>query len=101
MGSSATASPARRKRAASRIGSFKLIRYLVEPGLDRGLVDPGRTRHWGLADDIIAHLLPQVREGDVVVIMSNGGFGGIHEKLLAALRGTTGKTQLTSGLTVK
>jgi hypothetical protein len=25
------------------------------------------------------------RTGDVVVIMSNGGFGGIHEKLLAAL----------------
>ena len=45
------------------------------------------------ADDIIAHLLPQLRDGDVVVIMSNGGFGGIHEKLLAALRGTTGKTQ--------
>jgi UDP-N-acetylmuramate: L-alanyl-gamma-D-glutamyl-meso-diaminopimelate ligase len=38
------------------------------------------------ADEIIAHLLPQLREGDVVAIMSNGGFGGIHEKLLAALR---------------
>lgn len=37
------------------------------------------------ADEIIAHLLPQLREGDVVAIMSNGGFGGIHEKLLAAL----------------
>jgi UDP-N-acetylmuramate: L-alanyl-gamma-D-glutamyl-meso-diaminopimelate ligase len=39
------------------------------------------------ADDIIAHLLPQLRERDVVAIMSNGGFGGIHEKLLDALRG--------------
>jgi UDP-N-acetylmuramate: L-alanyl-gamma-D-glutamyl-meso-diaminopimelate ligase len=38
------------------------------------------------ADEIIAHLLPQLREGDVVAIMSNGGFGGIHEKLLATLR---------------
>jgi UDP-N-acetylmuramate: L-alanyl-gamma-D-glutamyl-meso-diaminopimelate ligase len=38
------------------------------------------------ADEIIAHLLPQLRESDVVAIMSNGGFGGIHEKLLAALR---------------
>jgi UDP-N-acetylmuramate: L-alanyl-gamma-D-glutamyl-meso-diaminopimelate ligase len=35
---------------------------------------------------IIEHLLPQLREGDVVAIMSNGGFGGIHEKLLEALR---------------
>jgi UDP-N-acetylmuramate-alanine ligase len=25
------------------------------------------------------------REGDVVVLMSNGGFGGIHRKLLQAL----------------
>jgi UDP-N-acetylmuramate: L-alanyl-gamma-D-glutamyl-meso-diaminopimelate ligase len=37
------------------------------------------------ANAIIDHLLPQLREGDVVAIMSNGGFGGIHEKLLAAL----------------
>ena len=38
------------------------------------------------ADEIITHLLPQLREGDVVAIMSNGGFGGIHEKLLTALK---------------
>ena len=38
------------------------------------------------ADAIIEHLLPQLREGDVVAIMSNGGFGGIHEKLLDALK---------------
>lgn len=39
------------------------------------------------ADQIIAHLVPQLRAGDVVAIMSNGGFGGIHDKLLAALKG--------------
>jgi UDP-N-acetylmuramate: L-alanyl-gamma-D-glutamyl-meso-diaminopimelate ligase len=38
------------------------------------------------ADQIVTHLLPQLREGDVVAIMSNGGFGGIHEKILGALR---------------
>jgi len=38
------------------------------------------------AEQIVAHLLPQLRGGDVVAIMSNGGFGGIHEKLLAALK---------------
>ncbi len=38
------------------------------------------------ADAIIDHLLPQLREGDVVAIMSNGGFGGIHEKLLEQLK---------------
>jgi UDP-N-acetylmuramate: L-alanyl-gamma-D-glutamyl-meso-diaminopimelate ligase len=46
------------------------------------------------ADDIIAHLLPQLREGDVVAIMSNGGFGGIHEKLLDALRGQKAKSRM-------
>ena len=38
------------------------------------------------AEEIVAHLLPELREGDVVAIMSNGGFGGIHEKLLDGLR---------------
>ena len=41
------------------------------------------------AEDIVAHLAPQLLEGDVVAIMSNGGFGGIHEKLLAGLREDT------------
>ncbi len=26
--------------------------------------------------------VPELRSGDVVAIMSNGGFGGIHEKIL-------------------
>jgi len=36
-------------------------------------------------DDIVAHLAPRLTHGEVVLVMSNGGFGGIHEKLLAAL----------------
>jgi UDP-N-acetylmuramate: L-alanyl-gamma-D-glutamyl-meso-diaminopimelate ligase len=35
---------------------------------------------------IVEHVATGARAGDVVVIMSNGGFGGIHEKLLQALR---------------
>jgi UDP-N-acetylmuramate: L-alanyl-gamma-D-glutamyl-meso-diaminopimelate ligase len=38
------------------------------------------------ADEIVRRLVPELRAGDTVVIMSNGGFGGIHDKLLAALR---------------
>ena len=38
------------------------------------------------ADSIVEHLAPELREGDVVAIMSNGGFGGIHEKILDVLR---------------
>ena len=40
------------------------------------------------ADEIISQMVPELREGDVVAIMSNGGFGGIHEKLLSALKTT-------------
>jgi UDP-N-acetylmuramate: L-alanyl-gamma-D-glutamyl-meso-diaminopimelate ligase len=38
------------------------------------------------ADQIVASLVPELRAGDVVAIMSNGAFGGIHHKLLAALK---------------
>jgi UDP-N-acetylmuramate: L-alanyl-gamma-D-glutamyl-meso-diaminopimelate ligase len=37
------------------------------------------------ADEIVSRLAPELRAGDVVAVMSNGGFGNIHEKLLAAL----------------
>lgn len=37
------------------------------------------------ADSIVEHLTPELTDGDVVAIMSNGGFGGIHEKLLEVL----------------
>jgi UDP-N-acetylmuramate: L-alanyl-gamma-D-glutamyl-meso-diaminopimelate ligase len=37
------------------------------------------------ADMIIERLAPELRDGDVVAVMSNGGFGGIHEKLLKVL----------------
>jgi UDP-N-acetylmuramate: L-alanyl-gamma-D-glutamyl-meso-diaminopimelate ligase len=37
-------------------------------------------------DDILSHLTPVLGPGDVVAIMSNGGFGGIHEKLLEKLK---------------
>jgi UDP-N-acetylmuramate: L-alanyl-gamma-D-glutamyl-meso-diaminopimelate ligase len=38
------------------------------------------------ADQIVEHLVPELLEGDVVAVMSNGGFGGIHDKILAALK---------------
>jgi UDP-N-acetylmuramate: L-alanyl-gamma-D-glutamyl-meso-diaminopimelate ligase len=37
------------------------------------------------AQNIVAHLAPELKPGDVVMVMSNGGFGGIHQKLLDAL----------------
>jgi UDP-N-acetylmuramate: L-alanyl-gamma-D-glutamyl-meso-diaminopimelate ligase len=37
-------------------------------------------------DAIVNHVTAQAAEGDVVCVLSNGSFGGIHEKLLAALK---------------
>jgi UDP-N-acetylmuramate: L-alanyl-gamma-D-glutamyl-meso-diaminopimelate ligase len=38
------------------------------------------------ADAIVERLAPELRDGDVVAIMSNGGFGGIHDKILDVLK---------------
>jgi UDP-N-acetylmuramate: L-alanyl-gamma-D-glutamyl-meso-diaminopimelate ligase len=37
------------------------------------------------ADAIVANIAPRLQPGDVVAILSNGGFGNIYEKLPAAL----------------
>jgi UDP-N-acetylmuramate: L-alanyl-gamma-D-glutamyl-meso-diaminopimelate ligase len=38
--------------------------------------------------EIVSRLSSEMRPGDVVAVMSNGAFGGIHEKLLDALQNT-------------
>jgi UDP-N-acetylmuramate: L-alanyl-gamma-D-glutamyl-meso-diaminopimelate ligase len=43
-------------------------------------------------DEIVGVLRGELRSGDVVAIMSNGAFGGIHEKLLAALQSMAAAT---------
>ncbi|MFC4994298.1 UDP-N-acetylmuramate:L-alanyl-gamma-D-glutamyl-meso-diaminopimelate ligase [Rubritalea tangerina] len=37
-------------------------------------------------EEIVDHVSAQAQEGDVVAVLSNGGFGGIHDKLLDAMR---------------
>jgi UDP-N-acetylmuramate: L-alanyl-gamma-D-glutamyl-meso-diaminopimelate ligase len=44
-----------------------------------------RARYIPGIDDIVRTIVDERREGDLVVLMSNGGFGGIHQKLLKAL----------------
>lgn len=41
---------------------------------------------WKSADEIVIQVAPQLESGDKVIIMSNGGFDGIHQKLLDALK---------------
>ena len=46
-----------------------------------------RARVFDAVDAIVRHLAHDVRPGDHVLIMSNGAFGGLHEKLLRTLEG--------------
>ena len=48
-------------------------------------------------DDIVAAIVREHRPGDLVVIMSNGGFGGIHQKLLRALGVTDAWSRVSRG----
>lgn len=68
--------------ADQRMSEIDLVRAIDESG--------GHGRFVETVDAIVASLSPELRSGDHVVVLSNGGFGGIHEKLLAALRARPG-----------
>ena len=44
-----------------------------------------RARVFADLGDLVAAVAATARTGDHVLVMSNGGFGGVHDKLLAAL----------------
>jgi UDP-N-acetylmuramate: L-alanyl-gamma-D-glutamyl-meso-diaminopimelate ligase len=45
-----------------------------------------RARVLPNVDALVAGLAAEARAGDHILVMSNGGFGGLHDKLLAALQ---------------
>ncbi|MCW1915801.1 UDP-N-acetylmuramate:L-alanyl-gamma-D-glutamyl-meso-diaminopimelate ligase [Luteolibacter sp. GHJ8] len=45
----------------------------------------GNGRYIHTVDEIVATVAKEARPGDVVAVLSNGGFGGIHKKLLESL----------------
>src|SRR5271156_836577 len=49
-----------------------------------------RARLIADADGIVQTIAPEMRPGDVIAILSNGGFGGLYEKLPARLRELAG-----------
>ncbi len=73
-------------------GLFHPERYTRQTALDpHELVAAWRAQgkpaaYIPAADDIVADLAPRLAPGDLVLVMSNGGFGGIHDKLLQRLR---------------
>lgn len=67
---------------ASEIGKTLDVHKLVETLKQQGKL----ASFYPDADTIVREIVPELQSGDVVAIMSNGGFGGIHEKLLNALK---------------
>ena len=72
-------------------GLFHPERYTSQTALDPNeLVDTWRSEgkqaeYIVEPDRIVEHLIGTLKGNEVVLIMSNGGFGGIHGKLLSAL----------------
>ena len=62
---------------AERLDPVRLINDLKAAGKDAAYLPD--------ADSIVAHLTGKVQGGDIMVVFSNGGFGGIHAKLLERL----------------
>jgi len=63
--------------AAERLSEEQLVDDLRARGV--------AARHLPTVDAIVVAVSREARAGDVIVVMSNGGFGGIHGKLLGAL----------------
>ena len=62
---------------ATRLDPVQLVESLRALGIEADY-EPA-------VDDIVSRVVRGARPGDVVLVMSNGGFGGIHERLLAGL----------------
>jgi len=65
--------------ADQRFSSRELTADLAARGKD--------ARYFGTTEEIIAYLVSHTRPGDVIAILSNGGFDNIHVRLLDRLSG--------------
>tara|TARA_B100001105_G_C22256100_1_gene384704 strand:+ start:86 stop:367 length:282 start_codon:yes stop_codon:yes gene_type:complete len=71
--------PVYRKTVAEaiRLSPERVVAMLTTKGV--------RARYLPRIEDIVKVVVEESREGDQVVIMSNGAFDGIHNKLLTSL----------------
>jgi len=65
-----------------RFSAQKLVEDLQRRGLS--------ARYMPEVGDIVESIARESRDGDVILIMSNGSFGGIHQRLLEALGAKSG-----------
>ena len=57
-----------------------------------------RARVIADVDSIVSVAAPEMHPGDVVAILSNGGFGGIYEKLPQRLQSLQSASPLEAGI---
>ncbi len=78
-----------KSRLAESVALAEAVWWYQPPGLDWSLNEVA-AEHAGSRvatdlDALVGEVVAVARPGDRIVVMSNGGFGGIHAKLLAAL----------------
>lgn len=74
--------------AASLAGADRAYVYAADLGWDAAAALSGlgeRAGSFEQLDALVAAVAAEARPGDRVLVMSNGGFGGVHGRLLAAL----------------
>ncbi len=71
--------PSARLDAGQELSEEELVDDLRHGGVEAWFIPT--------VEAIVEFLASHLAEGDVVLVMSNGGFGGIHQKLLDALEG--------------
>jgi UDP-N-acetylmuramate: L-alanyl-gamma-D-glutamyl-meso-diaminopimelate ligase len=64
--------------AGERFSSSELVAALVDKKIN--------AHYYASTDEIINFLLENTSEGDIVAVLSNGGFDNIHSRLLAGFR---------------
>ena len=57
-----------------RLDPEQVVARLIEKGTDACYIQE--------VDDIVSFMAENLKSGDVVLVMSSGGFGGIHQKIL-------------------
>jgi UDP-N-acetylmuramate: L-alanyl-gamma-D-glutamyl-meso-diaminopimelate ligase len=100
-----SATACRRMHQGEYATSFDLADEILFPPLGRTNLPPAEALDLGelvralgargksalslpSADAVVSHVAGSAKSGDVVALLSNGAFGGVHHKLLAALEGS-------------
>ncbi|WP_110600228.1 UDP-N-acetylmuramate:L-alanyl-gamma-D-glutamyl-meso-diaminopimelate ligase [Salinicola lusitanus] len=84
-------------RLADSVSRADSVWWYQPPGLDWSLAEvvagQEASRVETDLDALVADVVAQAVSGDRIVVMSNGGFGGIHDKLLQALEVRHGRSR--------